>query len=128
VFGRGVADDVGEVDGCDHAEMKSRDRGGKVDAAGELVGCGPSGGLGGGGRDRGSAFAGSADQRRAVRLAGLVSSPQRLAKRLRATWSASSAGASRWRTPLSIWPFLAAASVRMLVVLVMSACTRATRT
>ena len=63
-----------------------------------------------------------------MRLAGLVSSAQRFAARLQATWLASSAGASRWRMSPSIWPFLAAASVTMSVVLVMGACTRATRT
>jgi hypothetical protein len=39
-----------------------------------------------------------------VRLGGLVSSPQRFAARLYATWLASSAGISRWRTSPSIWP------------------------
>jgi hypothetical protein len=63
-----------------------------------------------------------------VRLAGLVNSPQRFAMRLHAIWLASSDGASRGITSTSIWPFLAAASVMMLVVLVISACTRATRT
>ena len=63
-----------------------------------------------------------------MRLAELVGSAQRFAARLQATWLASSAGASRWRMSPSIWPFLAAASVTMSVVLVMGACTRATRT
>ena len=63
-----------------------------------------------------------------VRLAGLVSSPQRFAARLHATWLASSTGASRCMMSLSIWPFRAAASVRTPAVLVMSAWTRATRT
>ena len=35
VIGRGVSDDVGDVDGGDHAEMKGLDRVGKVEAAGE---------------------------------------------------------------------------------------------
>src|SRR5215207_2344558 len=119
VIGRGVPDDVGDVDGGDHAEMKGLDRVGKVEAAGELVGCGPSGRVSGGGCDRGADLAGGGDQRGSVRLAGLVSSPQRLAALLHATWLASSAGISRWRTSPSIWPFRAA-SVRTLVVLVMS--------
>jgi hypothetical protein len=63
VIGRGVPDDVGDVDGGDHAEMKGLDRVGKVEAAGELLGCGPSGRVGGGGRD-GADLAGCADQRR----------------------------------------------------------------
>ena len=63
-----------------------------------------------------------------MRLAALVNSPQRFAMRFHAIWLASSDGASRWITSTSIWPFVAAASVRMLVVLVISACTRATRT
>jgi hypothetical protein len=63
-----------------------------------------------------------------VRLAGLVSSPQRFADLLQATWLASSAGPSRCITSSSIWPLVAAASVMTLVVLVMSACTRAIRT
>jgi hypothetical protein len=40
VVGRSVADHVGDVDRCHHAEMKAPDRGGKVDASGQLVGCG----------------------------------------------------------------------------------------
>jgi hypothetical protein len=44
------------------------------------------------------------------------------------TWLASSAGASRCMMSLSMLLFRAAASVRMLVVLVMRAWTRATRT
>jgi hypothetical protein len=75
VIGWGVPDDVGDVDGGDHAEMKGLDRVGKVDAAGELVGRGPSDRVGGGGRDRGADLAGCGDKRRSVRLAGLVSSP-----------------------------------------------------
>ena len=43
VVGRGVAEDVGDVDGGDHAEVKGLDGVGKVEAAGELIGCGPSG-------------------------------------------------------------------------------------
>jgi hypothetical protein len=60
VIGRGVSDDVGDLDGGDHAEMKGLDRAGKVDTAGELLGCGASGRVGGGGRDRGADLAGAA--------------------------------------------------------------------
>ena len=42
MVGRGVTDDVGELDGGDHAEVKGLDDVGKVEAAGELVWCGPS--------------------------------------------------------------------------------------
>ena len=56
-----------------------------------------------------------------VRLAGLVSSPQRLAVRLQAIWLLSSAGASRPTMSGLISPFLAAASVMMPVVLQMRA-------
>jgi hypothetical protein len=38
VIGRGVPDDVGDVDGGGHAEVKGLDRVGEVEAAGELVG------------------------------------------------------------------------------------------
>ena len=62
-----------------------------------------------------------------VRLAGLVSSPQRFAALLQATWLASSAGPAAASHRRRYGP-LAAASVMTLVVLVMSACTRAIRT
>src|SRR5215207_9662981 len=52
VIGRGVPDDVGDVQRCDHAEVNGVDRFGEVEAAGELVGCGPSGRVGGGSRDQ----------------------------------------------------------------------------
>ena len=64
VVGRGVADEVGDLNRGDHAEVKGLDRFGEVEAAGELVGCGPSGRVGGGGRDRGADLAGCSDQRR----------------------------------------------------------------
>src|SRR4029453_6198476 len=57
MVGRGVAEDVADVDGGGHAEMKGLDRLGKVEAAGELLGHGPSGRVGGGGRDRGAGCA-----------------------------------------------------------------------
>jgi hypothetical protein len=66
VVGRGVAVDVGDVDRCDHAEMNDLDRFGKVETACELLGCGPSVLVGGGGSDRGPDFAGCADQRRGL--------------------------------------------------------------
>jgi hypothetical protein len=37
VVGRGVADDVGDLDGGDHAEVQGLDDVGKVEAAGELA-------------------------------------------------------------------------------------------
>jgi hypothetical protein len=61
---RGVAHDIGDVDGRDHGEMKHLDRLGKVDAVSELFGCGPSGLVGGGRRDCGADFARCCDERR----------------------------------------------------------------
>ena len=63
VVGCGVPDDVGDVDRGDQAEVKDLDRFSEVDAASELVGRGPSGRVGGGGRDRGADLAGCTDQR-----------------------------------------------------------------
>ena len=54
---RGVADDVADVEGGDYGAMKRLDRPGQVDADSELVGCGPSGLVGGGRRNRGADFA-----------------------------------------------------------------------
>jgi len=105
VVGRGVADDVGDLDRGDHAELKGLDDVGKVETAGELVWCRPSSSTRGGRRDSSPDF------------------PQRFAMRFHAIWLASRDGASRWITSTSIWPFMAAASVRLLVVLVISACT-----
>jgi hypothetical protein len=64
VVGRSVADDVGDVDRCHHAEMKAPDRGRKVDASGQLVGGGPAALVAGSRGDRGAELAGCADQRR----------------------------------------------------------------
>jgi hypothetical protein len=60
VVGDGVPDDIDNVDGGDHAEMKGLDRLREVDAGGELVGCCPSGLVGGDRRNRGANFAGCA--------------------------------------------------------------------
>jgi hypothetical protein len=128
VVGRGVADDVGDVDRGDHAEVKGLDRFWEVEAAGELVGVAHPVGLVAVAAIAARTSLAAATSAGSVRLAGLVSSPQRFAARLHATWLASSAGISRCMMSLPIWPFLAAASVRMPVVLVMSAWTRATLT
>ena len=71
-----------------------------------------------------------ADSTRAgsVRLAGVVSSAQRRAERLQASWAFSSTGVSLSITSASISPRRAAASPTTPVVVAMSACTRATRT
>jgi uncharacterized iron-regulated membrane protein len=61
-----------------------------------------------------------------VRLAGVVSSDQRRAERLHASWAFSNAGVSLPMTPASISPRRAAASPTTTVVVAMSACTRAT--
>jgi hypothetical protein len=63
VVGCGISRDVRNVDGRDHAEMKGLDGVNEVDAAGELVGRGPSVLGGGGSRDRGADLAGCGDER-----------------------------------------------------------------
>jgi uncharacterized protein YfiM (DUF2279 family) len=63
-----------------------------------------------------------------VRLAAVVSSAQRRAERLHASWAFSNAGVSLSTTAASSSPRRAAASLTTTVVVAMSACTRATRT
>jgi hypothetical protein len=125
---RGVADDVADVDGRNHGQMKRLDRPGKVETDSELFGCGPCRLVGGGRRDRGADFARSRDQR-GVGAAGWAGElAPAFGRAAPGNLVALNAGASRSTMPLAIAPFLAAASVMMPVVLEMRACTRATRT
>ena len=127
VVGRSVADDVGDVDRCHHAEMKALTAAGRLTRVASWSGVAqPPWLLAAAAIAERSSLAAPTNAG-SVRLAGLVSSPQRFAALLQATWLASRRSQPLHHIVVDM-ALVAAASVMTLVVLVMSACTRAIRT
>ena len=105
VIGCGVSDDVGEVDGDNHAEEKVLTVAGRSTRLASCSGVAHPVGLVAAAAIAARTSLAAATSAGSVRLAGLVSSPHRFAARLHPTWLASSAGASRCMMSPSIWPF-----------------------